>query len=79
VKECSTVIWNILQPLYMPVPTEEAWKMTASRTYELWDLPHCIGNIDGKHIRIKKIPHSGSEYFNLNVSSFHSFCNVNEK
>lgn len=48
----------------MPAPTEEMWKDTASRSYELWDLPHCIGNIDGKHIRIKKIPHSGSEYFN---------------
>lgn len=64
VKECSKAIWNVLQPLFMPVPTETVWKLTAQRYYELWDLPNCIGSIDGKHCRIKKFYKTGSHYYN---------------
>lgn len=64
VYKCSKVIWSQLQPLYLPASTDEMWKSIADRSYELWDLPHCTGNIDGKHIRINKVPQTGSEYYN---------------
>lgn len=64
VKECTQAIWHVLQPLFMPAPTEAIWKSTAQRYYELWDLPNCIGSIDGKHCRIKKFYKTGSQYYN---------------
>lgn len=62
--ETCKAIWKILQPEYMPVPSEELWLKTAKRYWELWNLPNCIGSIDGKHIRIKSPAKSGSAYFN---------------
>lgn len=64
VYETSTAIWTVLQPEYLPKPSRQLWLKTASRYWELWNLPNCCGSIDGKHIRIKAPPKSGSAYFN---------------
>ena len=48
----------------MPKPTTAKWKETAQGYYDLWNMPNCIGSIDGKHIRIKAPPRSGSAYIN---------------
>jgi hypothetical protein len=64
VKDCTTAIWECLQPEYMPIPNRGMWKSIAKRYYELWDLPNCIGSVDGKHVRIKKFYNSGSSNFN---------------
>lgn len=64
VHHTSQVIWKKLQPVYMPKPTTAKWKEIAQRYYELWNVPNCIGSIDGKHIRIKAPPRSGSEFIN---------------
>ena len=39
------------------------WTSLATDFYKSWNLPICIGAIDGKHIQIKA-PNQGSEYFN---------------
>ncbi|CAH1986896.1 unnamed protein product [Acanthoscelides obtectus] len=70
VKETTKIIWDVLNDTYMPLPTVEKWKAIADRFEFLWNLPNCIGAIDGKHIRIQKFANTGSEYFNY--KSYHS-------
>lgn len=70
VAETTPVIWEILKDDYMPIPSIQAWKNIANRFYELWNIPNCLGAIDGKHIRIKKLPNSGST--NYNYKQYHS-------
>lgn len=57
-------IWDQLVHIHMPQPTMEHLKKIANDYSEKWQFPNCIGSIDGKHCRIKKPKHSGSEYFN---------------
>ncbi|XP_008213174.1 putative nuclease HARBI1 [Nasonia vitripennis] len=51
-------------PIHMPVPTQERLFDIAQDFYLLWDLPHYVGAIDGRHVRIKRPNSSGSLYFN---------------
>lgn len=48
----------------MPKPDTNKWKDVAQRYYTLWNLPNCVGSIDGKHIRIQAPPNSGSAFHN---------------
>lgn len=68
----STVkaIWNVLQLEYMPTPTENMWRDISMRFYNIWDIPNCVGSLDGKHIRMQKLPHAGS--LDFNYKHYHS-------
>lgn len=44
--------------------SEEEWLEIASDFEVKWQFPHCLGAIDGKHVRIIPPPGSGSFYFN---------------
>lgn len=44
--------------------TNEEWKRESDDFNTIWNFPHCIGSIDGKHVAIKKPPGTGSFYFN---------------
>ncbi|XP_008180945.1 protein ALP1-like [Acyrthosiphon pisum] len=70
IRETTVIIWNVLKDIHMPVPTQDQFKHIADRFELLWNLPNCIGALDGKHIRIEKFPHTGSE--NFNYKHFHS-------
>lgn len=62
--ECCSAIWDALQPIVLPPPSRKTW-VEAARDFEgRWDLPNCIGALDGKHCRIRCPPNSGSEYYN---------------
>jgi len=37
----------------MPIPSKEIWNKVADRFYNLWNIPNCIGAVDGKHFKIK--------------------------
>ncbi|XP_077277800.1 uncharacterized protein LOC143905974 isoform X2 [Temnothorax americanus] len=64
IKEVCYVLSNVLSPLYLTVPTQEEWKLIVDGFWDRWQMPNCFGAIDGKHIRIKCPPNSGSCYFN---------------
>ncbi|XP_066461945.1 uncharacterized protein [Eleutherodactylus coqui] len=60
---CSA-IWQKLQPIVMPSPTEDTWQRVAAGFQDVAKFPNCIGAIDGKHVRVLQPAHSGSKFFN---------------
>lgn len=49
----------------MRLPTSvDEWEQIASGFNKKANFPHCLGAVDGKHIRLKKPLNSGSLYFN---------------
>uniref|UniRef100_A0A1X7VAV4 DDE Tnp4 domain-containing protein n=1 Tax=Amphimedon queenslandica TaxID=400682 RepID=A0A1X7VAV4_AMPQE len=65
VYETCEAIWSALQPMYVTAPTsKEDWLKISKEFEQLWNFPHCIGAIDGKHVVIQAPPNAGSEYYN---------------
>ncbi|XP_057654748.1 putative nuclease HARBI1 [Diorhabda carinulata] len=67
----SNFMKNVLEEIYsalqefIKVPqTQEEWKEIQDEFYWRRNFPHCCGAIDGKHVVIKKMPNSGSEFYN---------------
>ena len=57
-------IWTALQDYVRPPQTPEEW-LNISRDFESkWNMPHCIGAIDGKHIATKAPFKSGTLFHN---------------
>lgn len=44
--------------------TTADWENIADEFWKLWQLPHCLGAVDGKHIGVKKFGKHGSLLFN---------------
>ena len=63
VPETCSALWNVLQPICMPVPDCEKWTEMASDFLQLRDFPNCVGSIDGKHVQIQAPKNSGSMFF----------------
>jgi hypothetical protein len=65
IRETCYAIWTALHSEYLTVPsTQQDWKKIAADFERLWNLPHCIGAIDGKHVAMKCPLKSGSLYYN---------------
>ena len=65
VREVCQAIFKVLGPEYLKVPSSnEEWENVSYLFEDRWQYPNCIGAIDGKHVRIKPPPGSGSHYFN---------------
>lgn len=64
VEEVCDAIWNIMTPIVMPQPTEQAWRDIAKEFKECWHFPNCQGALDGKHINIICPINAGSTFYN---------------
>nr|CAI5848106.1 unnamed protein product [Callosobruchus analis] len=60
----ARIVIETLKEKHMKFPTEEDFKSIAKGFENKGKFPHCIGCIDGKHIRLKRPKNSGSMYFN---------------
>ena len=61
---CEAIIQAYSDEMLSCPITPEDWKKVALDFQEKWNLPHCIGALDGKHVAIKCPPKSGSVYYN---------------
>ena len=54
--ETSDAIFQSLKEPYIKCPNSpEDWKAISQKFEEYWNVPHAVGAIDGKHIRIQCI------------------------
>lgn len=60
------VICEVVMPKVLPQLTEADYKRIAEQYERKWQMPNCIGLVDGKHIQIQVPSKSGSLYFNYN-------------
>ncbi|XP_054923229.2 uncharacterized protein [Dermacentor andersoni] len=62
VSSVCQVLWDVLGPLYVACPSSaDEWLRIASDFEKRWNMPHCVGAIDGKHVAIECPSKSGSE------------------
>lgn len=65
VSETCQALRDVLQPLYITCPKRaDEWVKLASDFDEPWNLPHCLGAMDGKHVVVQCPPRTGSLDFN---------------
>ncbi|XP_034031411.1 protein ALP1-like [Thalassophryne amazonica] len=67
---CEAIIAEYSGKLVSCPTTPEAWLQVAQGFESKWNLPHCIGAIDGKHIAMKCPKNGGSLFYNY--KGFHS-------
>lgn len=61
----SPIIYNALKTEFLKLPdTAREWEDIANGFQSKANFPHCLGAVDGKHIRIIKPAKSGSMFFN---------------
>lgn len=63
-------IWSALCPIHMKVPSKNDFKKSAAAFASERDIPHTLGAIDGRHIRIRKPNLAGTKYHNY--KGYHS-------
>jgi len=68
IHETAELIYLALQPKYLAFPTKAEWRQIAEDFEELWQFPHCLGALDGKHFCIPAPPNSGTTYYNYKVN-----------
>jgi len=64
INEVCTVIKDSLHEYITPPYSHNDWKRISVDFEDFWNMPHCLGAIDGKHIAMKKPAHTGTLYHN---------------
>ncbi|XGW16874.1 hypothetical protein V3C99_001926 [Haemonchus contortus] len=57
-------IKDILFGEAFPPLTREVFERIAAKAHKKFDYPRAVGFMDGKHINVKKLAHSGAMYYN---------------
>ncbi|XP_066581140.1 uncharacterized protein [Prorops nasuta] len=74
VKEVCGILVTVLQPVYLSPPEKEDWRNNVEGVWARWNMPNCLGSIDGKHIRLSFPSNSDSLFFSYkkyyNIGSF---------
>ena len=61
---CKAIITAYAEQWIKTPRTQEEWNRVAEGFERRWNLPHCVGALDGKHIRIRNPLLAGSYYHN---------------
>ncbi|KAJ8937070.1 hypothetical protein NQ314_012042 [Rhamnusium bicolor] len=64
VRRVCRAVWKIMREECIPKPDKKMWKEVANEFERRANFPHCLGAVDGKHIRVVKPEKSGSLYYN---------------
>ncbi|XP_068097093.1 putative nuclease HARBI1 [Hyperolius riggenbachi] len=64
VLDTCTLLWNVLQPDFMPTPDSAMWESNIQMFWDKHRFPNCLGAVDGKHVRVVMPARSGSVYYN---------------
>lgn len=73
IHETCDEIWLKLKDLVMPIPSKDAWTKIAEDFEAMWNFPHCMGAIDGKHIVIEVIIIYSDISFVFNIHEIDDF------
>ena len=60
VTDVCTSLWDVLSKYISPPSSPEDWRRISNDFFQIWNMPHCIGAIDGKHFCIRKPSHTGT-------------------
>ena len=65
INDTCKAIWDFLSEQYVRPPrTSDYWKCIAKDFENIWNLLHCIGATDGKHVSFKSPLNSGWLFHN---------------
>ncbi|XP_070385621.1 uncharacterized protein [Dermacentor albipictus] len=69
VSAVSDALWTALKPLYLQHPQgADKWLKVSAEFEERWNMPHCVGAIDGKHVNVECPANSGTVHHNYKGS-----------
>lgn len=64
IRETCQIIYEELAKTEFMAYTKENWSTVADDFEQKWNMPNCLGSLDGKHVRIKCPANAGSLYYN---------------
>ena len=64
INEVCEELWNALSDYVKPPTSVDDWKKISADFNELWNMPHCLGALDGKHVGIRKPASFSSLWYN---------------
>lgn len=65
IHETCSALWEALSPTVLALPNSvDDWMKISLGFENMWNLPHCLGALDGKHVIIDCPAKSGSKFFN---------------